>query len=110
MGLDGAFAQARVGGDVRVGVALGWAPILGPPDAKGLSTSGWMHGAWELTNAEWDRLESFLPRGGTRGGRRSDHRRVINKVLYRVRTGAQWRDLPERFGSWEAVLIIWLST
>lgn len=47
-----------------------------------------------LTSAEWDRLESFLPRGGVRGGRWSDHRRVINGVLYRVRTGVQWRDLP----------------
>ncbi|WP_442813760.1 IS5 family transposase [Streptomyces sp. NBC_01558] len=58
-------------------------------------------GRGDLTNAEWDRLESFLPRGGTRGGRWSDHRRVINGVLYRVRTGVQWRDLPERFGPWE---------
>ncbi|MFD6825053.1 IS5 family transposase [Streptomyces sp. NPDC060085] len=46
-------------------------------------------------------MESFLPRGGTRGGQWSDHRRVINRVLYRVRTGVQWRDLPERFGPWE---------
>ncbi|MFJ1998483.1 IS5 family transposase [Streptomyces asiaticus] len=60
-------------------------------------------GCGDLTNAEWDRLESFLPRGGTRGGRWSDHRRVINGVLYRVRTGVQWRDLPERFGPWETV-------
>ncbi|WP_394807252.1 IS5 family transposase [Streptomyces asiaticus] len=60
-------------------------------------------GRGDLTNAEWDRLESFLPRGGTRGGRWSDHRRVINGVLYRVRTGVQWRDLPERFGPWETV-------
>ncbi|MDQ0795409.1 transposase [Streptomyces sp. B1I3] len=60
-------------------------------------------GRGELTNAEWDRLESFLPRGGARGGRWSDHRRVINGVLYRVRTGVQWRDLPERFGPWETV-------
>ncbi|QES45443.1 IS5 family transposase [Streptomyces venezuelae] len=63
-------------------------------------------GVWAvgiLTNAEWDRLESLLPRGGTRGGRWSDHRRVINGVLYRVRTGVQWRDLPERFGPWETV-------
>ncbi|WP_443065168.1 IS5 family transposase [Streptomyces sp. NBC_00536] len=58
-------------------------------------------GRGDLTNAEWDRLESFLPRGGARGGRWSDHRRVINGVLYRVRTGVQWRDLPERFGPWE---------
>ncbi|WP_443064081.1 IS5 family transposase [Streptomyces sp. NBC_00376] len=60
-------------------------------------------GRGDLTNAEWDRLESFLPRGGGRGGRWSDHRRVINGVLYRVRTGVQWRDLPERFGPWETV-------
>ncbi|MEU3128290.1 IS5 family transposase [Streptomyces sp. NPDC006874] len=60
-------------------------------------------GRGDLTNAEWDRLESFLSRGGARGGRWSDHRRVINGVLYRVRTGVQWRDLPERFGPWETV-------
>ncbi|WP_437097616.1 IS5 family transposase [Streptomyces longwoodensis] len=60
-------------------------------------------GRGDLTNAEWERLESFLPRGGARGGRGSDHRRVINGVLYRVRTGVQWRDLPERFGPWETV-------
>jgi transposase len=28
---------------------------------------------------------------------------VVNGVLYRVRTGVQWRDLPERFGPWETV-------
>ncbi|MFE6979477.1 IS5 family transposase [Streptomyces sp. NPDC057682] len=60
-------------------------------------------GRGDLTNAEWDRLESLLPPGGARGGRWSDHRRVINGVLYRVRTGVQWRDLPERFGPWETV-------
>ncbi|WP_443061757.1 IS5 family transposase [Streptomyces sp. NBC_00455] len=60
-------------------------------------------GRGDLTNAEWDRLASFLPRGGARGGRWSDHRRVINGILYRVRTGVQWRDLPERFGPWETV-------
>ncbi|WP_413777873.1 IS5 family transposase [Streptomyces sp. AM2-3-1] len=60
-------------------------------------------GRGDLTNAEWDRLEAFLPPGGARGGRWSDHRRVINGVLYRVRTGVQWRDLPERFGPWETV-------
>ncbi|MFI0040450.1 IS5 family transposase [Streptomyces mutabilis] len=58
-------------------------------------------GCGDLTNAEWDRLESFLV--GARGGRWSDHRRVINGVLYRVRTGVLWRDLPERFGPWETV-------
>jgi transposase len=60
-------------------------------------------GRGDLTNAEWDRLESFLPASGARGGRWSDHRRVINGVLYRVRTGVQRRDLPESSGPWETV-------
>ncbi|WP_435879351.1 IS5 family transposase [Streptomyces mutabilis] len=60
-------------------------------------------GCGGLTNGEWDRLELFLPRGGVCGGRWSDHRRVVNGVLYRVRTGVQWRGLPERFGPWETV-------
>lgn len=62
-----------------------------------------MTGRGDLTNAEWERLEPFLPRGGTRGGRWSDHRKVINGVLFRVRTGVQWRDLPERFGPWQTI-------
>lgn len=31
------------------------------------------------------------------------HRQVINGILHRVRTGVQWRDLPERFGPWKTV-------
>ncbi|MFJ5227728.1 IS5 family transposase, partial [Streptomyces sp. NPDC088400] len=62
-----------------------------------------MTGRGALTNAEWERLEPLLPRGGSRGGRWSDHRKVIDGVLFRVRTGIQWRDLPERFGPWETV-------
>lgn len=62
-----------------------------------------MVGRGDLTNAEWGRLEPLLPRGGARGGRWSEHRRVINGVLFRARTGVPWRDLPERFGPWETV-------
>ncbi|MFD4416052.1 IS5 family transposase [Streptomyces sp. NPDC058476] len=60
-------------------------------------------GRGDLTNAEWGRLEPHLPASGQRGGRWSDHRRVINGILFRVRTGIPWRDLPERFGSWKTV-------
>jgi transposase len=60
-------------------------------------------GRGDLTNAERAQLESLLPRGGAQVGRWSDHRRVINGVLYRVRTGVQWRDSPERFGPWETI-------
>ncbi|MEZ7124704.1 IS5 family transposase [Nonomuraea sp. AD125B] len=60
-------------------------------------------GRGDLTNAEWERLQPLLPAGGQQGGRWNDHRRTINGVLYRARTGLPWRDLPERFGSWITV-------
>ncbi|MFE1907379.1 IS5 family transposase [Streptomyces gardneri] len=60
-------------------------------------------GRGDLTNAEWVLLEPHLPASGLRGGRWNDHRRVINGILFRVRTGIPWRDLPERFGSWKTV-------
>lgn len=31
------------------------------------------------------------------------HRRVVNGILWVNRTGAPWRDLPERYGKWETV-------
>ena len=60
-------------------------------------------GRGDLTNAEWERLKPLLPEGGRQGGRWNDHRRTINGVLYRARTGLPWRDLPERFGPWITV-------
>nr|WP_302185762.1 IS5 family transposase [Streptomyces anulatus] len=57
----------------------------------------------DLTHGEWIRLKPHLPVSGRRGGRWSDHRRVIYGILFRVRTGIPWRDLPERFGSWKTV-------
>lgn len=60
-------------------------------------------GRGDLTNEEWRRLEPHLPLCGRRGGRWVSHRRVINGILFRERTGIPWRDLPERFGRWKTV-------
>lgn len=57
----------------------------------------------DLTEAEWRRLEPLLPAGNNRCGRWRDHRQVVNGILHRVRTGVQWRDLPERYGPWKTV-------
>jgi transposase len=55
----------------------------------------------ELTNREWKLVEPHtLGRAGTSGGSGRDNRRFVHAVLYRVRTGCNWRDLPERFGPW----------
>ncbi|WP_405715526.1 IS5 family transposase [Streptomyces xanthophaeus] len=60
-------------------------------------------GRGDLSDAEWERLRPFLPVSSGRCGRWRDHRQVIDGILHRVRTGVQWRDLPERFGPWKTV-------
>ena len=60
-------------------------------------------GRGDLTHAEWARLKTLLPGIGLPGGRWNDHRTVINGILFRLRTGAPWRDLPSRYGPWKTV-------
>ncbi|WP_412076334.1 IS5 family transposase [Streptomyces xanthophaeus] len=60
-------------------------------------------GRGDLSDAEWEQLRPFLPVSNGRCGRRRNHRQVIDGILHRVRTGVQWRDLPERFGPWKTV-------
>ena len=55
----------------------------------------------EFTDEAWARIAPLLPGNGRRGGRWHDHREVINDILWKLRTGAPWRDLPERYGSWQ---------
>ncbi|CAM5307834.1 Transposase OS=Streptomyces griseomycini OX=66895 GN=FHS37_007694 PE=4 SV=1 [Streptomyces griseomycini] len=57
----------------------------------------------ELTDAQWRKIKPLLPGNGRPGGQWADHRRVINGVLFRARTGVPWPDLPERYGPWQTV-------
>jgi transposase len=57
-------------------------------------------GRGELTDKAWAQLAPLLPRNQRRGGRWRDHRTVVNGILWKLRTGAPWRDLPERYGPW----------
>ncbi|WP_443054257.1 transposase [Streptomyces sp. NBC_00271] len=41
----------------------------------------------EFTDAQWGKIEPLMPGGGKPGGQRADHRRVINGVLFRARSG-----------------------
>jgi len=59
---------------------------------------------FEITDDEWERLAPLLPAmTPQRGGRWRDHRQILNGILFRVRSGVPWRDLPERYGPWETV-------
>jgi len=58
----------------------------------------------ELSDDQWGRLAPLLPPERPHRGRPNhDHRRVVNGMLWRLTTGAPWRDLPERYGSWRTV-------
>jgi transposase len=58
---------------------------------------------YELTDAQFALLEPYLPPTGAVGRPWSDHRRVLNGLFWKLRTGAPWRDIPERYGPWQTI-------
>lgn len=52
---------------------------------------------YDLTDFEWRVIEPLLP-NKPRGVPRVDDRRVLNGIFWVLRSGAPWRDLPERYG------------
>jgi len=55
----------------------------------------------EITDRAWQEIELLLPEYGRSGGQWRDHRTVVNGILWKMRTGSPWRDLPERYGPWQ---------
>jgi transposase len=59
---------------------------------------------YELTEAQWRRIAELLPgKIGDPGRSGADNRQFINAVLWVLRSGARWSDLPERYGKWKSV-------
>ena len=57
-----------------------------------------------LTDAQWEQLRPLLPAQKPPTGRPAiDHRLIVEGMLWVVRTGSSWRELPERFGPWSTV-------
>lgn len=58
----------------------------------------------ELTDEQWEKLAPLLPPQKPKVGRPAQaHRQIINGILWILRTGAPWRDLPDYYGSWATV-------
>jgi transposase len=57
---------------------------------------------YELTDYEWAAIKPFLP-NKPRGVPRVNDRRVLNGIFWVLRSGAPWRDLPERFGPYTKI-------
>lgn len=59
---------------------------------------------YELTDAQWRRIEDLLPGKTSDPGRTGvDNRLFVNAVLWVLRSGAHWHDLPERYGKYKTV-------
>jgi len=62
----------------------------------------------DLTEAEWRIFKGLLPverEAGKRGKGRppEDNRNIINGILWRLRCGTPWRDVPEKYGNWNSI-------
>lgn len=56
----------------------------------------------DLTSAQFELLEQLLPKSKTYQGSISRHQ-VVNAILYQLKNGCQWRDLPSDFPKWQTV-------
>jgi transposase len=56
-----------------------------------------------ISDEDWDRIKDLLPGQPSQHGKvAKDNRLFIDAVLWIAKTGAPWRDLPERFGNWNS--------
>ena len=59
----------------------------------------------ELTDAQWEIIAGLLPKGksgpGRKGRPRRNNREVFEGILWILRTGARWKDLPSEFPSYQ---------
>jgi transposase len=59
---------------------------------------------YELNDAQWERIAALLPgKAGDPGRTAANNRLFVNGVLWVLRSGAHWHDLPQRYGKWKSV-------
>ena len=58
-----------------------------------------------LRDDQFSRIENLLPGRPGHVGRNSEggNRLFVEAVIWRFRSGAPWRDIPERFGAWKNI-------
>ena len=58
---------------------------------------------YELTEAQFETIRDLLPgKAGDPGRTAVDNHRFLNGVMWVLRSGAHWHDLPERYGKWKS--------
>lgn len=56
-----------------------------------------------LTDDQWELIKDVFPPPAKTGRPPSDRRMIVDGILWILRTGAPWRDLPEEYGPWGTV-------
>ncbi|MBA3312394.1 MAG: IS5 family transposase [Planctomycetaceae bacterium] len=56
-----------------------------------------------LTDGQWELIAGYFPEPAGTGRPPADPRQMVDGIVWRLRAGAPWRDLPEEFGPWETV-------
>jgi transposase len=58
---------------------------------------------YELTDEQWEAIAHLFPSPATTGRPAKPTRAVLNAIFWVLRSGAPWRDLPERYGPWQTI-------
>lgn len=53
-----------------------------------------------LTDEQWERIADVFPPRKATGRKPRDRRQIMDAILWVLRTGAPWRDLPASYGPW----------
>lgn len=57
-----------------------------------------------ISDALWEVIAPVMPSSAPRRGRPwNDHRRTLEAIAWRFRTGSPWRDVPPEFGAWQSI-------
>ena len=84
-----------------------WFPYRATCDSwisRFVSGGSWLAKRYELTAGQWRRIQGILPgKAGDPGRTGEDNLRFVNGVLWVLRSGAHWHDLPERYGKWKTL-------
>ncbi len=57
-----------------------------------------------ISDAVWEKISPLVPgKASDCGVTAADNRLFLEAILWRVRTGAPWRDVPDYFGNWNSI-------
>ncbi len=62
-----------------------------------------MTGRFGISDSQWQLIEDIASPAQSMGRPRKDDRQMLNGIFWALCSGAKWRDLPERYGSWSTV-------